>query len=182
GHLQDPVLNTMLARGDAELAALIFHELAHQAAYVPGDSDFNEAFAIVVETEGLRRWLARVERPAELEEFLAARRRQDAVADAMLATRARLAAIYATYAPDEQLRRQKEAVLEELRASLAADGHPPVGVLNNARLAALATYQRCVPALTAELERLANNLPAFYRSANLLVRDTAARARLCPPL
>jgi predicted aminopeptidase len=51
GHLQDPVLNTMLRDGDTELAALIFHELAHQAAYVPGDSDFNEAFATVVEYE-----------------------------------------------------------------------------------------------------------------------------------
>jgi predicted aminopeptidase len=47
GHLRDPVLNTMLGYGDAELAAFIFHELAHQAAYAPGDSDFNEAFAMV---------------------------------------------------------------------------------------------------------------------------------------
>jgi predicted aminopeptidase len=58
GHLRDPVLNTMFGYGDSELAAFIFHELAHQAVYAAGDSDFNEAFATVVETEGLERWLA----------------------------------------------------------------------------------------------------------------------------
>ena len=58
GHLRDPVLNTMLGYGDIELAAFIFHELAHQAVYAPGDSDFNEAFATVVEVEGLRRWFS----------------------------------------------------------------------------------------------------------------------------
>ena len=36
GHLRDPVLNTMLRYGDAELAALIFHELAHQAGLRAG--------------------------------------------------------------------------------------------------------------------------------------------------
>jgi predicted aminopeptidase len=182
GHLQDPVLNTMLGYGDVELAALIFHELAHQAAYVPGDSDFNEAFAIVVETEGLRRWLAEVERPAELEKFLADRRRQDGAADAMLASRARLAAIYASRVAEPQMREQKAAEIDRLRARLAAAGKPPPGPLNNARLAAVATYQRCVPALTAELERLGKDLPAFYTTVNLLVRDTSARAKLCPPL
>ena len=80
GHLRDPVLNTMLGYGDAELAAFIFHELAHQAAYAPGDSDFNEAFAMVVEAEGLRLWyrarrVARRDREIHRRARAAARRR-----------------------------------------------------------------------------------------------------------
>ena len=59
GHFKDPVLNTMLGWSDAQLAATLFHELAHQVVYVPGDSEFNEAFATVVEEAGLERWLAR---------------------------------------------------------------------------------------------------------------------------
>ena len=59
GKFRDPVLNTMLGYGDDELAAIIFHELSHQLVYVPGDSEFNEAFAVTVEQAGLERWLKR---------------------------------------------------------------------------------------------------------------------------
>jgi predicted aminopeptidase len=180
GHLQDPVLNTMLGYGDAELAAFIIHELAHQAVYAPSDSEFNEAFATVVETEGLRRWLARVERTAELEAFLVARGRQQAVAEKMVETRASLATLYASGVAEVELRAGKAAELARLRDSLASDGLSVNGDLNNARLAAVATYQRCVPALTAELARLNNDLPAYYSAMKLLEKDVPARLKLCP--
>jgi predicted aminopeptidase len=181
GHLHDPVLNTMLAYGDRELAALIFHELAHQAVYVPGDSDFNEAFATVVEIEGLRRWLAAGVGGGTIEDFLRARRRQDAVADAMIESRSRLAALYARGGDEQAMRTAKADEFEKLRAMLAAAGLARSGVLNNARLVAAAAYHRCVPALTAELARLDNDLPAFYSAMKLLERDATARGRLCPP-
>ncbi len=38
---------------------------------MPGDSDFNEAFATVVENEGARRWLAHLGRDDELAAFQA---------------------------------------------------------------------------------------------------------------
>ena len=43
---------------EGELARLIFHELAHQVAYAPGDTTFNESFATAVERIGSQRWLA----------------------------------------------------------------------------------------------------------------------------
>src|ERR1700691_87941 len=73
GHFADPVLNTMLRYGDLGLASTIFHELAHQLIYVRGDSEFNESFAVSVEQEGLRRWLAARGRSVELQKFLADR-------------------------------------------------------------------------------------------------------------
>ena len=39
-------------------ASILFHELAHQLVYVPGDTPFNEGFATLVEEEGTHRWLA----------------------------------------------------------------------------------------------------------------------------
>ena len=48
----------MLRWDDERLAALIFHELAHQRVYVPGDTAFNESFASFVEREGARQWRA----------------------------------------------------------------------------------------------------------------------------
>jgi predicted aminopeptidase len=180
GHLRDPVLNTMLGYGDAELAAFIFHELAHQAAYAPGDSDFNEAFAMVVEAEGIRRWYAREGPPGALEKFNAARKRQHDVAALMVEARHRLAGIYA-HAPDAAAARAQKAVeFSRLAGALAAGGPPVTGELNNARLIAVATYERCVPALRAELDRLGNDLPAFYAGMKRLENNRVARARLCP--
>jgi len=180
GHLRDPVLNTMMAYGDRELAAYIFHELAHQQVYAAGDSDFSEAFATVVEIEGLRRWLAQGGSGGSIEEFLAARRRQDAVADAMVASRARLAAIYAADTSDAAKREAKAAEFTRLREALAAAGVARTGELNNARLAAAAAYHRCVPALAAELARLGDDLQAFYAVMKPLERDAEARRRFCP--
>ena len=181
GHLRDPVLNTMLGYGDAELAAFMFHELAHQAVYAAGDSDFNEAFATVVEIEGLRRWFAHENRPADLEKFLALRERQRAAAELMVDTRRRLAELYARKLAPEATREQKAAEFGRLRESLITGGHSATGDFNNARLVAVATYERCVPALRAELDRVSNDLPAFYGAMNRLVNEPAARARICPP-
>ena len=51
---------------DDDLAATIFHELAHQRLYVKGDTEFNESFATFVQREGLRQWrVARGLAPAE---------------------------------------------------------------------------------------------------------------------
>jgi predicted aminopeptidase len=179
GHLRDPVLNTMLRYGDAELAALIFHELAHQQAYVPGDSDFNEAFATVVEDEGARRWLSHLGRDDELTAFLATSRREEQLAELMVATRLRLAVIYESSSSTEEMRAAKTAELTRLRESLTALGLDSAGDLNNARLAAVATYHRCVPALIALLAEHGGDLPAYYSAIRALARDAAARNLLC---
>jgi predicted aminopeptidase len=181
GHLRDPVLNTMLRYGDAELAAFLFHELAHQAVYAPGDSDFNEAFATVVETEGLRRWLGSQERPGELEKFLALRARQRTAAELMVGSRRRLAALYASGIPEEAMRKEKAAEFARLRESLAAGGQPSGGEFNNARLVALATYERCVPSLRAALEREGGDLPAFYAAMDRVAQIPTERREICPP-
>ena len=180
GHLRDPVLNTMLGYGDAELAAFLFHELAHQAAYAPGDSDFNEAFAMVVEAEGLKRWFAHEGRADALAKFQASRERQREAAALMVETRLRLADLYAGE-PDPAIARARKAdEFARLQEALAKGGHPATGEFNNARLVAVATYERCVPMLRAELDRLGNDLPAFYAAMKQLENSAPARARLCP--
>jgi len=181
GHFRDPVLNTMLRHGDVELAAFIFHELAHQAVYAQGDSDFNEAFANVVEYEGLRRWLAREGRSDELEQFVALRDRQHETAELMVESRRNLVALYEQPLAPEAMRARKAAAFARLREALAAGGQPATGDFNNARLVAVATYERCVPALRAELERLGGDLPAFYVEMRRLTGNPQARARLCVP-
>jgi predicted aminopeptidase len=180
GHLRDPVLNTMFGYGDSELAAFIFHELAHQAVYARDDSDFNEAFATVVEVEGLRRFLAHENRTADLGKFLAARERQREAAELLVATRRRLGALFAGPLDATAKRAQKADEFARLRAALVAGGHPASGEFNNARLVAVATYERCVPMLRDEFARLGNDFPAFYAAMKALEKDPGGRSRLCP--
>ena len=58
GWFDDPVLSTFIQYPEAELARLMFHELAHQLLYVKDDTRFNESFAVTVEQAGVERWLA----------------------------------------------------------------------------------------------------------------------------
>src|ERR1700733_10608073 len=95
GRFADPVLNTMLIYGDRELAAIIFHELAHQLIYVAGDSEFNEAFAVTVEETGLARWLQFKGRSAELADYRAERARDFEFNVLIARRRTELAHLYA---------------------------------------------------------------------------------------
>jgi predicted aminopeptidase len=193
GHFDDPVLSTMLAYGDVELAGLIFHELAHQVVYVAGDSAFNEAFATTVELEGVRRWLASLDRPQDLESFRRSRARAESVVSLMVATRQRLERLYASGLPPDRMRQAKAEEFERLRADFdALRAHWPAGVnleralgapLNNARLVAVATYEECVPGFTRMLTEAGGDLPRFYREVKSISRKPAEErsALLCRP-
>ena len=92
GWFDDPILNTMLRWDDERLAAVIFHELAHQQLYVADDTAFNESFASFVEQEGLRQWrAARGLAPGDAH----AERMRRQFTQLILASRERLQALYA---------------------------------------------------------------------------------------
>lgn len=186
GHFADPILSTMLAWDDDEIAALLFHELAHQVAYAPGDTTFNESFASVVEEEGLRRWLATEGRPGALErhatELAASRERVRLVA----ATRERLRTLYEEGGSEASLRESKAAAFAQLRAALVRAGQGSdswaTGPLNNASLVPVAAYGDCVPALAARLAAVGSDLARFYEDMRSLAQGPeAARRALCGP-
>ena len=181
GHLPDPVFGSMLGWRETRLVGTIFHELAHEQLYVPGDSEFNEAFASVVEEEGLRRWLLRSERPAELQAFEQAAIREEEFSTLLRETRERLAQLYGSTLAREAMRIEKQRefgrlkfAYEQLRARWggyrAYDGWFK-GALNNAHLASVATYRDCMPGLRRELEQ-ADSMPVFYARAKELAQLT----------
>ncbi|MGB7739363.1 MAG: aminopeptidase, partial [Steroidobacteraceae bacterium] len=190
GHLPDPVFGSMLGWRDTRLVGTILHELAHERLYFVDDSAMNEAFASVVEDEGIRRWLLQQGRAGEIAAHEAAVARQKDFAALLRDTRGRLAQLYASGVPPDTMRivkqrefGQLEFRYEQLRVRWGGytgyDGWF-TRTLNNAHLAAVATYEDCVPGLRRVLQA-AGSLPAFYGKVESTRRlDVQARhAELC---
>jgi predicted aminopeptidase len=183
GRFPDPLFNTMLGWQESRLVGTIFHELAHERLYVPGDSEFNEAFAGVVEAEGVRRWFTARGRAAELDAYRASAAREAEFAALLREARGRLSALYASGLPADEIRVEKQREFGRLKFDyerLKSRWGGRAGydawfarVLNNAHLAAVATYHDCVPGLRRELEA-AGSLPAFYERAEALAKLSVA--------
>jgi predicted aminopeptidase len=182
GWFEDPLLDTMLRYGEERLAAVIFHELAHQNLYVKGDAAFSESYASFVEEQGVVLWLRESGRSDRLPAWRreqAARRQFDAL---LKETRRALAAIYATDQPPADKRRDKASAFSALRADYRTlvearwGGQDHFGAwfasdLNNARLALLDTYRGGLCAFAALYREAGEDMARFQRLA-------AARAAL----
>jgi predicted aminopeptidase len=71
GWFDDPLLDTMFRYSDVQLAAFVFHELAHAKLYVKSDTAFNEAYANAVESIGVSLWLKDQGRNSEFADWQA---------------------------------------------------------------------------------------------------------------
>ncbi|HEY1491052.1 MAG TPA: aminopeptidase [Steroidobacteraceae bacterium] len=192
GKFADPVLSSMVRYGDDDLAAMVFHELAHQLLYAKDDSAFNEAFATTVEDAGLERWIAQQGGGMRIREYRDQQAREAAVVKLLGATRTRLAQLYASAVPPQAMRERKQQILAELAAQIRAAEHRE-GVtyplydewiaagLNNAQLASIATYYDCVPGFKRLLAQADGDLPRFYAAAGEAAKLPRAQrhAQLC---
>ena len=196
GWFNDPLLNTFLDRPEAELAGLLFHELAHQKIYVGGDTGFNESFATAVELEGVKRWFDQHGTPQQADAYRQKLRRRDEFAELVIKHRARLTEIYASNLSETGKRAAKAREFAELREDYARrkaawggdstyDGWF-AGDLNNAKLIAVGLYTQYVPAFQRLLARQGGDLAAFYVAVEKLAqlprteRDVALRELMAP--
>jgi len=170
GWFDDPLLSTFIRYPDAQLARLLFHELSHQLVYAKGDTTFNESFAVTVEQEGVRRWLASEGRVGELEAFRATQQRRREFAERVKQTRERLAAVYNSSLPREAKLEHKRGEWQRLRQSYPGIPAEP----NNAFLASVAAYTALVPAFEQLLAE-SGSLEAFYRQVRTLAAKPAER-------
>ena len=191
GWFSDPVLSSFIRYPDTALARLVFHELAHQVAYVKDDSEFNESFAAAVEEAGVSRWIsAQSSSPrhaALVAEHLRGDRMRAEFARLVRDARPKLAQLYASSLPRREKLAKKREILAAMKAAYeearAADpalagyerwfaGYDNKGP-SNASLAAVALYDTKVPAFRAMLAQSAGDFPAFYER----VRDLATKPR-----
>ncbi len=173
GKFDDPLLSTFIGYSDAELARLVFHELAHQVAYVQNDSTFNESFAVAVEREGVRRWLAATGRGAQRTAFLEAQRRSEALSAVLEDARQRLKTLYGAPLAPEVARERKRAEMEALGRRLKDFPRLAGQAPNNALLASFATYTQLVPAFEKLLAGEGGDLPRFYERVRSLAKAGA---------
>lgn len=186
-YFADPLLSTFVQWPEGELARLIFHELAHQVAFAPDDTVFNESFATTVERAGAARWLAERGSPAAREAMaLLAARRADF--RALTTTyRDRLNALYQSAASDDDKRRGKAELLSALRAEHAALKAGPwqgytgydgwFASVNNASFGVLAAYTELVPQFERLLAEQGGDLPRFYAEVQRLADLPMAERR-----
>ncbi len=193
GWFRDPLLNTMLARSDPSIAALLFHELAHQKLYVGNDSTFNESFASFVEREGLRRWQENQKKlhPQQnssqmIAELDARKARQKDFIALLKNTKDDLEELYQSSIDIDAMREQKKLrfkkMLEEYqqlkeswRGYAGYDGWFSRD-LNNARLASVGTYNDYIPAFQVLFDESGGSFEKFY-SASQELADLDAAAR-----
>jgi predicted aminopeptidase len=180
GWFSDPVLSTFIQYPEPEVARILFHELAHQVAYVKGDTIFNESFAATVEEEGVRRWLEREGTSAQRTAYEDSRRRRSEFVALVIKYRVELAAFYDLPAEPEEKRAGKRRLFarmqDEYRAlKVSWGGFAGYDRLftrgaNNALLASVASYSELVPAFRALLAREHDDLSAFYVAARELAK------------
>ena len=178
GWFDDPLLSSMVELPEYSLAGIVFHELAHQRLYVPGDTDFNESFAVVVERAGVRRWLEAAGPGGSRERYRIEAERRAAFLDMVRDTRRGLEAVYASSDTDAEKREAKARAFDRLRSRYTAlrstwTSGPTYDFwferkVNNAAMALVAAYDRWVPALEALLARSGGDLDVFYRACDEL--------------
>ena len=188
GWFDDPLLSTFIHYPDAELARLVFHELAHQVLYVAGDTPFNEAFATAVEEAGVARWLESHGDDAMRASYQRyAARRQDFIG-LLDKHRQALAETYAADISDRRKRSRKAHILASLQHDYQAlksgwghhAGHDRwfAEPLTNAHLVSVAAYHDLLPGFRALLLEQ-QTLPRFYAAVmELALKPQLERTRL----
>lgn len=186
GWFDDPLLDTMFRHGEASLAGTLFHEMAHQALYVKGDTAFNESFAGFVETVGVERWLQARGAARELVQWQKAEAASLQFTSFLQEQRRQLAALYTLPLEGPEMRQRKQAFFDALYAAYqqmvqkdwqGADYFRGWfdGELNNARLALVSSYHGGQCAFAGLYREAGENMRRFIDLASEKSRLSRSR-------
>ena len=176
GWFDDPLLDTMLQYPDEQLAAFIFHELAHQQLYVKGDTAFNEAYASFVEETGVRVWLQSMGRDDLLVHWQSMNTASIEFNNLLQSTREQLNEIYISGINETEMRALKKLVFSKMKTRYQALVNEHWGginhyrswftlELNNARLALMKLYHGGSCAFENLYESAGGNIMLFHQLA-----------------
>ncbi|MBF0187780.1 MAG: aminopeptidase [Magnetococcales bacterium] len=171
GWFDDPLLNTYIHWSDTRLAELMFHEMAHELLYIPGDTVFNESLASALAEIAVCRWLIHHGNHRAIAAYVQDAEREKFFRNLVEETRLSLEKLYNSDVNIERLEEEKRRVFLRMKdnyeqeRSRWKDGiHYDrwfASELNNARVVLAVTYSKHVPALRAHYRALDQNLDAF---------------------
>lgn len=157
GWFDDPVLSTFLQRDKLTLAALLFHELAHQVLYVRDDTEFNESFATSIEQILLQQWIEQQELENLWPEYQRALEMQEAFTRMILDNKEKRGLLFESDLSEAAMREAKTRLIEDLvqeyqsfRRHWKYEGYDDwinQGGLNNAQVSTVAAYHGFLPGL-----------------------------------
>ena len=187
GWFNDPLLSTALTRDSVELAATVFHEIAHNTLYVKSATPFNESFAQFVGYRSAESFFA------EHSDTTNARQASDRLNDEMVlgefyaALIARLDSLYATKPDSAALAAGRAEAAAWARAELLGPvgarlrsyrlGNLPERPINNARLIGATLYRTRLDLFDRWFERHGRDVRESVRDLKELMQgaegDTA---------
>jgi predicted aminopeptidase len=188
GWFSDPLLDTMLRRTEWQLAATLFHELAHRKLYVQGDTNFNEAYARQVEWIGVDAWLQEHNNTDDRAQWEAASRAAGDFQKLLADTRGKLEKLYASGITAEEMRPRKQETFDAMRNAYEALRNQHWNgqdfflswfnqPLNNARIALAKSYEGGHCAFSRLFDEAARNPEQFHiMAAKIAARDKDQRA------
>lgn len=172
GWFSDPILNTMLRWSEPRLASVLFHELAHQKLYVDDDSAFNEAFATAVGEIGVQRWYSAQQDSQTIQAWKQQVARKSDFLALVTATATRLRSLYSSDQDATAMQSAKEQIFADMQIEYAEmkqnrwQGYTGYDnwfeQVNNAKISAVSTYNRWVPAFMNILSASNHDVDAFY--------------------
>jgi predicted aminopeptidase len=176
GWFDDPLLDTMWRYSDAQFAAYLFHEIAHQALYIKDDAAFNESYASFVEDIGVERWLRQRGEDEALERWLDLSEARAGFNALLQTVREDLQAIYTSGATPEDMRARKQQTLDHMQSQYQDireqdwQGRDYFGRWfdtppNNARFALLDTYEGGTCAFAALYREAGGDMTRFHALA-----------------
>lgn len=189
----DPLLNTFVNGSEADLARLIFHELAHHVVYVDDDTTFNESYATAVERIGGRLWLERFATPEARAADALRLPRAQAFRAFVQRWRGELEALYGSGQPPEALRPAKAALMARMRHDYGLTKADPASPLsgfagydgwvaraNNAAFGVMGAYNDFVAGFEQLFEASGRDFARFHAEVRALAALPRAerRARL----
>ena len=184
GWFDDPLLSSMLDRGELVTASYIFHELAHQQYYLKGDGAFNEAFATAVEEIGVLQWLHEKNRHEEIKEYENWLLQKMLFSSFIKNSRDEFDALYQKEYDVEKMQVEKEIIIAEMRRKfeklssnnkhIARYTKWMSGPLNNAQLGAISLYRELVPAFRNIFISCGSDYDKFYARVKTIAKLTNA--------
>ena len=186
GWFEDPLYSSQLDWGEAGLAYLLAHEIAHEKLYFENDTAFSEMLASFIEIKAGREYLASVGRPVNERQVAEKRKRRKELTAELLMLRDSLEKIYESQAPDtEKLADKKKLIADfnsRLRNRAAYFGMTTFPEINNAALVQLHRYTPQGKAFENLYENCRKAEPksayqCWFRELEKLKRCTAAQRK-----